>query len=209
MADILTVDWREFLSLVQSSLPRCPVPSILPELRRAAVTFCKKSRVWRHESDLMGVYADECRYVFEPPSQATVVSTLAVRFKQERLIGLDDSVVRDEPGVPAYYQVEEPGVVRLIPCPREDEPAVLQTVNVLAPHVKASHCPKFLLDAHGDVIASGAKAELMLVPDKPWSDPARAQVEQKKFDDGIAEIRIREMNGGTIGRQEINSPSFF
>ena len=209
MAKLLMVGWRDFLPLLQSSLPRCPVPQIISELRSAAIRFCKESRVWRHRSDLMDVYKDECRYVFEPPPDATVVSTREASFRAEILIPLDDRVVRDEPGIPNSFQVEEPGVVRLIPCPREDEEAVLQTVNVLAPYVTAGVCPKFLLDFHGEVIASGAKAILMLVPDKPWSDPARSQVEQKKFDDGLAEIRIREMRGGTNCQQEINSPAFF
>lgn len=206
---MLTVGWRDFLSLAQSSLSRCPVPQILAELRSSAVKFCKKSTVWRHESDLMDVYAGDCRYVFEPPVDATVVRTLEVRFKGRKLTAFDDRIVRDEPGIPTFFQVEEPGVVRLIPCPRDDESAALQTVNVLAPHVTAKTCPKFLLDSHGETIASGAKAKLMLVPDKPWSDPARAKIEQKEFDGEVAEIRIREMRGGTGKSMEMNTPGFY
>ncbi|WP_419783585.1 hypothetical protein [Maridesulfovibrio sp.] len=209
MVNQLTVGWRAFLPLVGNSLPRCPVPQIITELRSAAIRFCKDSRVWRHTSDLMDVYKGECRYVFEPPPKTTVVSTLEVYFRGEILIPLDDRVVRDEPGVPDSFKVEEPGVVRLVPCPREDEEAVLQTVNILAPYVTADVCPKFLLDFHGETIASGAKAKLMMVPDKPWSDPARARLEQAEFNAGKAEIRIREMRGGTECKQEINSPSFF
>ncbi|WP_432736473.1 hypothetical protein [Maridesulfovibrio sp. FT414] len=209
MARLLTVGWREFLPLLQSSLPRCPVPLIISELRSAAVAFCRRTRVWRHVSDLTDVYAGDCRYVFEPPEETTVVATLEVHFRDEVLIPLDDRVVRDEPGTPAFYQVEEPGVVRLVPCPREDESGVLRTVNVLAPHVLARNCPKFLLDSHGAIIAAGARHKLFMVPNEEWTDPARANVALAEFNEGMAGIRIREMRGGTGARLEMNSPSFF
>ncbi|MBI9110320.1 hypothetical protein [Maridesulfovibrio ferrireducens] len=209
MAKLLTVGWREFMPLAQPSLPRCPAPQIIAELRNSAIKFCKQTRVWRHVSDLMDVYKGDCRYVFVPQPNATVVDTLEARFNDCSLLELDDRVVRDEPGIPEYYQVEEPGLVRLIPCPREDQSAMLQTVNVLAPSVTAATCPKFLLETHGLAIAAGAKAKLMLVPDKVWSDPARSQIEQREFDGAMAEIRVREMRGGTNRKLEMRGGNYF
>ncbi|WP_031484418.1 hypothetical protein [Maridesulfovibrio frigidus] len=209
MVKLLTVGWREFLPLAQPALSRCPVPQIISELRNSAIKYCKQTRVWRHVSDLMDVYNGECRYVFVTPPDATVADTLEVRFNDYSLLEMDDRIVRDEPGVPGYYQIEEPGFVRLIPCPREDATAMLQTVNALAPSVTAATCPKFLLETHGLAIAAGAKAELMLVPDKGWSDPARSQVEQRKFDGAMAEIRVKEMRGGTNKKLEMRSGNYF
>ena len=60
-----------------------------------------------------------------------------------------------------------------------------------------------------DVIAAGARARLLEMPRKDWTDPAMAGLNWSRYNDGVALARIKKDHGMTRRSQSVKSMRFF
>ena len=71
-------------------------------------------------------------------------------------------------------------------------------INVALKPTRASTTfPSWIYEKYLEIIAHGAKARLMFVPKKPYTDIELARYHQAKFDEGIANARITVATGNT------------
>ncbi len=64
-------------------------------------------------------------------------------------------------------------------------------------------------DRYHKHIEAAAKAELMGMPKKDWSDPPMAGYYESKYQDGVARTRIKKDNGMTRRSQQVKSLRWF
>jgi hypothetical protein len=195
--------WREFVPLVQMSIPKCPIPTIMDAVRRAAMEFCKETELWRHTSDPSDVIADQVSYdctVDEPGIEVAGVVTVKMGgVKVHPASGPEwDGLAHDQTHTQArFYRFVEPGLIQLWPTPSETRLAVLQVEVSLMPTIVSTRGPSFLLTRYDKAMAAGTKRNLMEIPDQPWSDPHNAAYQGQIFKSEMAAARINEERGGT------------
>lgn len=191
---MIFTSWRSFVPLVRLSTAKCPIPVIIGKLREAARLFCARTRVWTQISQATDLLAGNAVYGLSAPAQADICDVLSVRCKGNRLTPLTPEQWRALPEQSAsqatHFIVTEPAMVHLWPTPEADVAAALVVEVVMRPSVGSAEGPEFLLAKHGNIIAKGAQAELLLIPDRPWTDLNGASVAMKQFEDGMAGARI-------------------
>jgi len=210
---MISTDWRSFVPLVRMSTVKCPISAMIAKIRDAAREFCARSRVWVIVSDTADLYAGEEVYGLRPPSGVDFCDVLTVRHKGRRIEVRTPEQWRAlgyaSADTPQYFTVTEPGLVRLYPVPNEDQAGVLLVEVVAQPSVKSTQAPAFLLNRYGSIIAQGALARLLLIPDRPWTDMNSAVVSQRLFEDGIAGARITMEQGGGGASTTVRYRPFF
>lgn len=210
---MIGVSWRDFVPLVRLSTAKCPVSAIVAQLRDAAREFCAATRVWTLVSESGPLLAGEAVYGLRPPGQADVSAVLTARACGAALIPLTPDQWRTlEPAehkTPTHFTVTEPGLVHLYPTPTEDLPAALVVTVALQPAVASAQAPQFLLTKHGQIIAKGAQARLLFMPDRPWTDPKTGALLASEFNDGMAGARINVDRGGADAPSRVTYRPFF
>lgn len=197
---MILTPWRNFVPLVRQATAKCPVSGMVAQVREAAREFCARTRIWTDKSFVSDILAGEGAYGLRAPDQADIRCVLTVRFKGAPLAPLTPDQWRDLPEqtglTPSHFIFTEPNAVRLFPIPLEDVPGALVVEAVLVPAVRSVSGPEFLLSKHGTTIAHGAMSRLMLMPERPWSDPKMGVFYEKKFEDGMAGATISVGQGG-------------
>ena len=201
-----------FLSRVLTDTPGCPDVLALQAIVDAAVELFEYSDAWVITSDPIRLSSLEDTY--EPDSvQGARIGRIKnvwcgarqLRFKTPS--GLTD-VLPDwqtaRSSEPTYYTSPDGSSVRVHPMPF--------AVNGASITIEASYIPRddmsgsvspTIPDALGikyrDTIVAGAKARLMAVPERKWSNERLAGYYQAKFDDGKATARIEAIHAGQPG----------
>lgn len=76
----------------------------------------------------------------------------------------------------------------------------------LCPSTSAEKIPDWIADAHRDAITAHAKHALMLVPEKTWTNPGRAQVLYSIFTDAVNEAKRTRNISRLRGRMRVRVP---
>ncbi|MGE4469339.1 MAG: hypothetical protein AB7D47_04315 [Desulfovibrio sp.] len=209
---MMRVDWRSFVPLVQLSTARCPIPVIVDRVRESAREFCQRTRLWTHCSLAADLYAGEAVYGLRPPAETDIGAVLRVSARGRELVPLTPEAWRGRElaraDCPECFIVTEPGMVHLWPEPAQDVPEALVVEVALLPAIASRCCPEFLLSRYGRVVAWGAQAQLMLIPDRAWTDPGGAALFERKYEDGIAGARIMVARGGAGARARVHPRPF-
>lgn len=183
--------WSEFVPLVAVKVQKCPRFTIEDIAKQMAIQFYEESRAWR-ERDVTIVAATalgQAVYTVTNPSNTELVGLPAVwidsvEVKELRGADLDDS----EPGKQsstAGVMVISPTQVRVSPAP-DAAARVIKATVAYKPAASAAGLDDLLFAKHSDVIASKTIAELLLMPDKPWSNAQAAGYYQGKSNtDGL------------------------
>jgi len=205
------VSWRDFIPQVQHAVAGCPMSSMVNAVREAAIEFCAESKVWTMDSMPTTILAGESSYSLDPPDNADLASVERVR-----LLGADlrpNSTFewdekRDESGAPRDYMVTEPLVVHLWPTPDATNPSAMKVKVALQPSSTSSQGPAFLLARYKEGIVAGALSKLMLIPDKTWTNPQLAAVNDAKFRNKINDTKIAVNKGGTTASLRVKRRKF-
>jgi hypothetical protein len=209
----VAVDWRDFAPLVRISTSKCPVPVIISKVREAAREFCTKTRIWTQFSETADILAGQAVYGLRPPAEADLCAVLDVRVSGNRLRPLTPAQWRSLPSEkarePYYFIVTEPSMVHLHPEPNVDIPGAFVAEVALQPSLTSSRGPQFLLARYGSVIARGAQAEILLMPERPWTDAANGAALRNEFRDEMAAAQIGVDRGGADAPLQVKYIPFF
>ncbi len=165
-------------------------------IKRTVIEFCAATLVWKHNPAAMNVVASTATYAIVAPADASVVAVISAQLDGEPLSpkGIDwlDSNVkrwRTDPGRVAHFTQTDPSEVVLAPPPSASMSAALTMTVALQPTRAATGFPQWIYDHHGYVLTDGALAKLMLMSDKPWSDPQLGADARARFETAVASIR--------------------
>lgn len=122
------------------------------------------------------------------------------------------AVVVNADSSPISASMFEMGVVHLAAAPNESQPLYATVIkNVTLPNTRdmTPIAPDWLLPQWHLEIQSGVLGNMMLQPDKSYTDKATALYHLKRFRDGIAQARARTLRANTQGTQAWQFPRSF
>ena len=191
--------------------PQALFPYILPEvagapdalvaqtLMRTANDFCWETGVWNEIQDPIAVQDDVNEYDLDTPNGAQIVTIKSIWMVNRELVPVTMERLQEvipnwqeaKGSDPAYYNCpNDYSVVRIYPIPLGANSAKMTIRAIYAPDQFGSYIPNFLVDKFLDEILAGAKARLMQMPGKSWSNPALASANQAFFIDGITKAKV-------------------
>lgn len=177
-------DLDTFLPHVLVVAPGCAEPTAISALRQAAIQFCEATRAWRYEDEFQ-VSGKDCSVVCVPVD-AELFQIETVTFNGQQLEPISISELdrksrtwRDDEvdGTPRYYTQVEFDTIQVVPRATGQ----VQVYAFLRPSEEAEQVPDFLADKFQRVIASGALADLLLIPGQPFFNPDLAAVHAQRF----------------------------
>jgi hypothetical protein len=207
---------KQFFPEVQLDCHNCPGPVMTNAIRNALVDFCKKSRFWTVTLDPVDIVAGTHTYTLVAPAAATdariheiyhisahgvpLVSQTADQLDMDwpavQAIGYIHNFATSEPWreysntQPRLYHQPTRSTVRLVGIPEASEVSGLLMNAALYPDSTSTYVDDEVFEEFREVIGFGAKARLMAMSKKDWSDPNTAAAYANQF-----ELRTDEAKG--------------
>lgn len=217
----MSVAWEEFLPEVLLEVDDCPQALAVSAIRNAAITLCKKSRVWREYLDAITVKTGQADYELDQPTDTNIVMVVSAR------CGADPNKIdmkgpfsekhldRDLPGwrnytanIPSVFLFDGTITMTLVGTPTEDITNGLLVRVALKPTTTASEGPDILLADYHEAIGYGAKARLMAMPEKEWSNPNLSMYYDKLFARACVDAWAKAARGNGTKDLRANDQSF-
>lgn len=189
----------DLLPYILPEVPDAPSVTVEQAIMRAANDFCWETGVWSEIQDPIAVQDDINEYDLDTPSGAQIVTVKSiwmvnrelVPVTMERLQELIPNWQEAKGSDPAYYNsATDYSTVRIYPIPFGANGAKMTIRAIYAPDQFGTYLPKFLVDKFLDEILAGAKARLMQMPGKSWSNPQLALFNQSLFTDGVTKAKV-------------------
>jgi hypothetical protein len=204
-----------FLPFILPEVLDCPDPTVRARLLLVAAEFCRSTLSWTEIQDPVALVNDQADYEIDKPSDAYTYTVRDVTCGNRKLTPLprkdllSDGWSNVQSNEPVYFNAAtERGFIRIFPTPANvtDQTLVIRAAYV--PTISATTLPDFLGQQYMDVIASGVKAHLMLMPGTSWENPALSAFYKKKFDDGVVNARIEEAHDRVPGTLRVSPRRF-
>ena len=190
----------KYSDLIDDVLPTLAADPSYPvaeyAIKRACIEFCSGSWIWQFLPDPIDVEAGEAYYDLEPESGADITTVMDVAhnnvpLKAQSIAWLDAQLPgwRTTPAVPKYYTQVDTDQIILAAVPDSNISGGLTMTLALQPSQAAQGMPKWIFNQYMYVLAEGAIAHLMLMPNKPWTDLANGALHRSNFTGSIANAR--------------------
>lgn len=198
-------------------LPGCPESLVASALVRACIEFCRNSEAWELTLDPITLVEGEHTYDLGSPAGAQLVTIKNVwvganalrpvtQADLQRVLPDWQSALGNEPafymGTPDWLSVR----VYPIPSSPVDTPMVVRAV--FAPWLSARSLPDAIATRYFETLCAGAKATLMLVPQRAWSNPQLAVVYATQFAEGITNARNEALHNRAQGTVSVQPRRF-
>jgi len=212
------IDIDEALPEVMTYAPHVPEPLAIRYIREAAQHFCAETRLWREweEFDITGdkegdgISAIQDSKILEVEEAWLVTDDGEIDLDPVTPLQLDRNMPRwnvdyDTMGGPACYVTQiQPNQVIVVP----KASGILKARLVLAPSRKALTLPDFLIEDHAALIAKGAAANILLLPDAEFANPARGGDLRAEYASETGRMKSKAAKTQLKAKQRVRS-SFF
>lgn len=211
----------DFVKFVMTDVPGCPVAAVKEKLLKAAIEYCEKSNVWRYEHVPMELIIDEPEYELEPPNNTTkICSILSIATDQsppdlratsiEWLDANYHNWREETANRPSYYFSPHPRWYRLVPIPIETVEGVVFPLVALKPTHDATQVWDELFEnvAHREAIVAKAQSELLMMPQKTWTNPQLAMVRQATYNMQLGRAKVDARKGYTKRTMRVSDQEF-
>lgn len=205
----------DYLLYVRPEVSDCPEMQLRDAVLRAAIDFCKRTGILHKSFDIVtvagqaayavvgsldaGTEIHEIVYVKRPDAVYPLDPSSAADFEEQ---GWDDTARASDP---SHYYLDGQNIM-LGPVP-----SGIETLKVKV-HIRPTSTATTLPDAIGgnyrEIIAHGAKAILMAMRNKPWTDPEGAALNAGLFDSFIDRERVRIARGASKKPLRVKSHFF-
>lgn len=201
-----------FYPYIEPEVMGCPYPMIDHHLILAIREFCQRGQAWREWVDAFTADGTTNQFDYDLVSgQELVKAARAIRNEDVELdILSEDELPRDwETGtsldledVLVHYD-DASFMVYPAPCSGD----VFRIEMIFQPALSATQVGDVLLNTWAEQIAQGAKARLLRIPGKGWSDPVMAKFYDDRFEADIRKAANNEFAmRGKKGRRTKPSP---
>lgn len=187
---------EDFYPFVTVHVVGCSYPLIDHAIRQSAIAFCQRSLAWNGTLDAETLTADDLPYRIAGEETYAVVHDILNVFVDDKRMSKSNARKLDkrgnwraEVGIPEAYVVLSNDVIDLWRRP-EESVSVIATV-VYNPKQDTNSLPDILYNEYAEMIAAGARARLMAIPNKPWSDAAMAAYWDGTFQSGAEIVRSK------------------
>lgn len=187
--------------------PGCAPAIALDAIRKAAIEFCRESRIYQYDHPAVTVVASQATYAFVPATDTVVTEILDAWYdgvpldpKGRDELGNISSNWREWTGTrPIYITQDDERNARLAPIPTVGLASGLKMLVALKPTITATSIETRIYEEYREQIADGALARLYVSPKKPYTDLPLAQVKAAMFRSHCNLAYNKAMRGHTRG----------
>jgi hypothetical protein len=186
---------REFISLeskLAPSVPGCPRPTIEQYVRDAAIEVCEKTLAWRYEQDSIRLTPGVYEYDYETPDYAEIAAVIYSAVNGVAVSALVQEDVHrlfpDWPNLdvtkrsePRYISQFDPDHFVVMPIPDSSKTYDIKMFLALRPTPDSTGMDKTAFDECEQLIIHGALQNLLVLPNKSWTDRELATYHAKQY----------------------------
>lgn len=211
--------WSDWSADVAIDVPGCPDPTIELAVRRIVIDFLERTHWLARTAAPIDIAAGAAARTFGTPL-ISVSSERVLRIQAAWISDRDtdilspDEVAETMPdwktrtGTPLYIVQERPDEYWVVPAPTATMTGALRLKIAVAPTETATGCEDVVRAHWRDAIASGAKARLLAMPGKPWSNPGLAAYHLGVYEEAVGSGAIGALRSPARGRLA-TKPYFF
>jgi hypothetical protein len=202
----MTAAYTALYDDVLPELPGCEPTLALHHIKRACNDFYERSLYARETLAGINVVAQTATYAVAPTDATNFQVGKILRAQLFGFVGDTNPVTLDPKtpaeldlilpqwatasGSPRYYTQTAIDSMTLALVPATSTTGGLVVTIAKLPQYAGTGIDSAIYDKFGEEIAKGAKARLMRMKKKPWSDPEQAQVYQEMFDKEISAAAV-------------------
>jgi hypothetical protein len=204
---VADVAWSDWFKDLLPHVPGCPNILAAHELLRAAQALLVQSRAWQVTQTEVPIDAAQAMETIAVAGAQLVRIEKAwydgIRMDIRTTEELDAQFSDDwqiHTGTPKALLQITPGVVQFYPIPDVAATTGLKLRVSLKPSDTATGLPHDIAIKYREPILAGAKARLMVYPNKPWSNDKLAMFNAGIFDNGVGTATIEAARSFGRGR---------
>jgi hypothetical protein len=197
-------------------VPGVPDPVLEFQIRKTVRDLCSRALVWRVNVTDVPVVAETSTYTLVPPTDTEVVSVLQARLYrtaadllEKMMIGGAEELYAKYPTWPdvnrkSYPQLVsslDPHTINVAPVPDDADTYLIKIQVAVRPTLTADGCEEFILQDFRREIFHGVLHELMMMPNRAWTDEKKAIYHGQQWAFFLAQARARATKG--FGRGEV------
>jgi hypothetical protein len=201
------VSFVELEPQVLATLPACPTPTIVREIRNAARELCEDAKCLRTTVDNEPVLAGVNEIEFDIDENYVLVAPISLNVGERTLqatspILLDEDYNdwRDEVGPPCKYMRSTETLNAIILFPKPDQNYTTEPLRgeiAVKPSRSATQIDEIFLERFETALVSGALSRLLMVSNTPWYNPQQASYHRTIFDGELDKAKSYG-NGGDL-----------
>jgi hypothetical protein len=185
MAQVL---FRELISEVLSVAAACPTPTIIRNMRNAAIELAQKAECMRWELDGDLAIENIAEAELSVPADMVLMHPVSLRYNGQnvlpssvRILDVDVPAWRDDCGVPTHWVKLQNSMrsIRLYPIPTATGGITGEVV--VKPSRDAEGLEEVFMDRFMTHIIDGTLGRLLAIPSAPWFDGQLAQYHKSEF----------------------------
>lgn len=192
---------------VALEVPGAPEPIIISELRKVAIDFCERTKIWQHDIAAFNVAKDTAVLSLTPPDETRIIEIIKpswapsgrkIHPRSEAQLNAERPGWESEVSSEAlFYFVPGINKLRIVPMLSEDVVSAISVKVALAPTRASTGFDSEIDEQCRDYLVAGAKARLQLLPGKEWTDVKMAALNNTIYEAGISAAQIRALKSGT------------
>ncbi len=203
--------WESFYPYVLPDVPGCPDPIVDQALVLATREFCERTLIWQVDPDADTTIADVAEYDFDTDQHQEVIE-----FVSATLNGKPLAIVAEN-DLPADWKTSQQGLcecaftldrVRFTIVPTPTAAYDLTTKLIVRPSLSAPGVDDRIFDQYARQIGFGAKANLMMANNRPYSNMPLAAVNRGLFEDAIHRAALTHSRGHAKRRRRVSALNY-
>jgi hypothetical protein len=190
-----------YLIDIMPSVNGCPEQTATRAAIQAIREFCRETHTLRYTQQITTV-RNIAEYTLEPPAGCRVISVDRAKFNGTKLSATSEAEMDrlvpgwdEDVGTPTHYLLNGLSTLVLYRKPERMGINALEVRQVLILTDDASEIDDGFYDLYHDAVTAGAKARLMAIPKKPWTDLALSGVFRDQFEQEMATASVRVEKG--------------
>lgn len=195
MSSSMIADYNDLLSYMIVDLPSCPDKVILQQLRQTGRDFLARTEIWTEDLDSINVVANTADYDLSVGDNAYIL-----RIKKAEYLG--GTLAPDD-----FYFLNNK-TFRFVTTPVASKTDALDITVILSPLLNSEIIPIWILERYAEPIMAGAKRNLLVMPNKPWSNPDLGNYFDEIYSIGISTGKRESYAGYTSGSFTIQNGGF-
>lgn len=212
----MSTTFKAMLPKVLPSCAGCGSPMAVEAIRQAVTEFCQRTKAWQTSAQINFV-ADQPEYALVLPANTVLVDVVKCLYEDGLPISPNTETELDKQHSgwrqtkaqrPAFYYLPNLSTIRFVDMPSEAKANAVTVKLALKPTNSAADFDTELYDQYADALAAGAKASLMLMPNKEWTNPELALVNAGIFDAMVSKVQRRVFKSNTRTSMYASAPEF-
>ena len=203
---------------VSNDILGVPVELLDQQVLLSAIDFCQKTLLWTEILPDIPAVSGQSTYTLSLPYANTALAGVKQIWVNGRELApkpyarLAYELMNWQTATatsPVFYAMPDLLSFSPLPIPTNFPVAFSFRVRVaLMPNSSAVQLPEIIGDRFSDALAYGARARLMAMPNKNWSDQKTAMYYQAKYNEEFNRAKIEGMQNIASGSLQVNSRRF-